>query len=76
MHTVTPCMAMLPSPTYVCDRRPVSCIRYDWVMCLDLDTVVMDHSVPLLDFLDPHADAVFSMDFWAINSGRYLLTVW
>lgn len=45
-------------------------------MCLDLDTVVMDHSVPLLDFLDPHADAVFSMDFWAINSGRYLLAVW
>jgi galactosyl transferase GMA12/MNN10 family len=32
--------------------------QYEWVMLFDLDTVILDHSVQLEEFLDPRADFI------------------
>lgn len=47
--------------------------RYDWVVCLDLDTVIYDHDVRMEEFLDPDHDVILGLDYNGINSGVLFL---
>lgn len=47
--------------------------RYDWVVSLDLDTIIYDHSVRLEEFLDPNHDLILGVDYNGINSGVFFL---
>lgn len=47
--------------------------RYEWIVSLDLDTVVYDHSIRLEEFLDPNHDMIIGLDYNGINSGVFFL---
>jgi len=52
--------------------------KYDWLIFVDLDTVIVDHSVKLEEFIDPRYDANIGVDENGINCGIFLLrnSVW
>ena len=45
--------------------------RYDWVFHIDLDSIIMDHTVRLEEFLDPRYDLVIGVDGNGINHGVF-----
>jgi hypothetical protein len=47
--------------------------QYDWVFHVDLDTVILDHSVRLEEFLDPSYDFIIGVDDNGINNGVFLM---
>ena len=47
--------------------------RYDWVFHIDLDSLIMDHSIRLEEFLDPRYDLVIGVDMNGINHGVFSL---
>lgn len=47
--------------------------QYDWVVSLDADTVIYDHSIRLEEFLDPHHDLIVGLDGNGVNSGVFFL---
>lgn len=47
--------------------------QYDWVFHVDLDTVILDHSVRLEEFLDPSHDLIIGVDDNGINNGVFLM---
>ncbi len=47
--------------------------QYEWVFHIDLDSVIMDHSVKLEEFLDPRYDLVIGVDGNGINNGVFCL---
>jgi hypothetical protein len=48
--------------------------HYDWVMCLDLDTLIMDHAVTLDEFLDHRYELIISTDGQGLNAGVFFLS--
>lgn len=52
--------------------------QYDWVVSLDLDTIIYNHGVRLEEFLDPNHDMIVGLDYNGINSGVFFLrnTTW
>lgn len=47
--------------------------KYDWLVSVDLDTVIVDHSVRLEEFIDPQHDAIFGLDENGINTGIFFV---
>jgi hypothetical protein len=47
--------------------------EYDWVFYLDLDTVILDHSIKLEEFLKPGPDVVMGMDRNGMNDGAFFI---
>ncbi len=47
--------------------------HYDWLFYIDLDTVIVDHSVRLEEFVDPRYDLVIGVDMNGINTGVFFL---
>jgi hypothetical protein len=52
--------------------------KYDWLILVDVDAVIVDHSVKLEEFLDPRYDAILGLDENGINTGVFFLrnSVW
>jgi hypothetical protein len=47
--------------------------KYDWILHVDLDTVILDHSVRLEQFLDPSHDLIVGVDENGINNGVFFM---
>lgn len=47
--------------------------KYDWVFHVDLDTVILDHSIRLEEFLDPTHDFIIGVDSNGINNGVFFM---
>lgn len=47
--------------------------QYDWLLVLDLDTIIMDHSIRVEEFLDPSADMIFAAEAGGPDSVKDLL---
>jgi len=41
--------------------------KYDWLVLVDMDSVIVDHSVKLEEFLDPRYEAILGLDENGIN---------
>ena len=52
--------------------------KYDWLILVDVDAVIVDHSVKLEEFMDPRYDAILGLDENDINAGVFFLrnSVW
>jgi hypothetical protein len=52
--------------------------KYDWLILVDVDAVIVDHSVKLEEFMDPRYDAILGLDENGINTGVFFLrnSVW
>lgn len=52
--------------------------QYDWVILVDIDAVIIDHSVKLEEFTDPRYDTIIGVDRHGVNTGVLFLrnTVW
>jgi hypothetical protein len=52
--------------------------KYDWLIWVDVDAVIVDHSVKLEEFIDPRYDAILGLDENGINTGVFFLrnSVW
>ena len=52
--------------------------KYDWLILVDVDAVIVDHSVKLEEFMDPRYDAILGLDENGINAGVFFLrnSVW
>lgn len=53
-------------------------LEYDWVVLVDIDAVIIDHSVKLEEFTDTRYDAIIGLDHNGINTGVFFVrnTVW
>ncbi|KAI7846172.1 hypothetical protein COHA_000342 [Chlorella ohadii] len=47
--------------------------RFDWVWMVDLDTIIMNHTIPLETFMDAQYNVVLSRDCGGINCGTMLV---
>ena len=47
--------------------------KYDWIFHVDLDTVILDHSIRLEQFLDPKHDLIIGVDENGINNGAFFM---
>lgn len=47
--------------------------RFDWVLWLDADTLIMNPAIPLQSFLADDADMIISEDWNGINAGVFFL---
>ena len=46
---------------------------YDYVWWVDLDSVIMDHTIPLESIIDPRYDVIFTNDHNGLNSGSFIV---
>jgi SAM-dependent methyltransferase len=47
--------------------------RFDWVVCLDLDLIFLNHTISLETYLDPDADFITTYDVNGLNCGVMLV---
>lgn len=47
--------------------------EYDWIFYLDLDAVILDHSIRLEEFLDPRFDIIIGIDRNGVNNGVFFM---
>lgn len=46
---------------------------YDYVWWVDIDSVIMDHTIPLESMIDPRYDLTFSYDWNGVNTGSFIV---
>ena len=47
--------------------------KYDWVVWIDTDAIIMNMKIPLEEFIDNHYDFIIGEDWNGINAGVYFL---
>lgn len=52
--------------------------KYDWLVWVDADAIIVDHSVRLEEFTDPRYDAIVGLDENGLNTGVFFMqsSVW
>lgn len=47
--------------------------KYDWVMSMDADTLITNHSIKIESLIDNGYDAIFNNDYNGLNCGVFIL---